>query len=107
MRQRSESHKQALRHLAAARYYLPIVLEPAPGASSTDESYIEYLHHTEYELALDELAAVGIHNSGYAEEGLFWRELELAALEIGLPDRAAEFGRRAGEAERTAESQEE
>lgn len=55
----------------------------------------EWKHNREYGLALDELAEFGIENAGFAEEALFWRELELAAQHMGLPDKAAEYRRRA------------
>src|SRR5256885_10715075 len=34
------------------------------------------LFRSEYALALEELAEFGIENAGFAEEALFWRELE-------------------------------
>lgn len=90
-----ESWKQSLRHLAAARFYLPVVLKGGE-KYAVDERYLDYLHNREYELALGELAEFGIENAGFAEEALFWRELELAAESMGLADKAAEYRRRAG-----------
>jgi hypothetical protein len=97
MRAWPESWKQSLRYLAAARFYLPVTLKGGE-KFAVDEQYLDYLHNREYELALGELAEFGIENAGFAEEPLFWRELELAAENIGLIDKAAEFRRRAGEA---------
>ena len=60
--------------------------------------YFDYLHNREYKLALEELVEFGLENAGFAEESMFWRELELAALAMGLTEKAAEFKRRAVEA---------
>jgi hypothetical protein len=65
---------------------------------AVDEQYLDYLHNREYKLALGELAEFGIENAGFAEEALFWRELELAAESLGLSDKAAECRRRAKDA---------
>lgn len=62
---------------------------------AVDEQYLDYLHNREYELALQELAEFGVENAGFAEEALFWRELELAAQHMGLPEKAAEYRSRA------------
>ena len=95
-----EEWKQSLRYLAAARFYLPVTLKGGE-KFAIDEEYLDYLHNREYELALGELEAFGIENSGFAQEALFWRELELAADHMGLPDKAADYRRRAGEASGT------
>ena len=92
-----ESWKQSLRYLAAARFYLPVVLKGGE-KFAIDEQYLDYLHNREYKLALEELAEFGIENAGFAEEALFWHELALAADILGLPDKAAEYRRRAGDA---------
>lgn len=97
MREWPESWKQSLRYLAAARFYLPVVLKGGD-KYAVDEMYLDYLHNREYELAFDELFEFGIENAGFAEEPMFWRELELAAENMGLKDKAAECGRRAKEA---------
>jgi len=83
-----------LRYLAAARFYLPVTLKRSQDFGA-DEQYLQYLHHREYGLALEELAELGLENAGFAEEGLFWRELELAADHMGLSEQAAEYRRRA------------
>ena len=89
MREPGETMKQVLRHLAAARFYLPEQLKPTEFGA--DEQYLRYLHHGEYGLALDEIAAIGEEHRGFAEERLFWRELELAAIAMDLCDKAAEY----------------
>ena len=94
---RPESSKQSLRYLAAARFYLPVTLKGGE-KFAVDEQYLDYLHNREYGLALEELAEFGIENAGFAEEALFWRELELAAEHMGLPSKAAEYRRKASEA---------
>ena len=88
-----ESWKQSLRYLAAARFYLPMVLK---GSSkfNVEEQYLDYLHNREYKLALEELAEIGLENVGFAEEVLFWHELALAAENLGLSDKAAEYRQR-------------
>ena len=97
---RPESAKQSLRYLAAARFYLPVTLKGGE-KFAIDEQYLDYLHNREYKLALQELVEFGIENAGFAEEPLFWRELELAAESLGLPDKATEFRRRASDASGT------
>jgi hypothetical protein len=54
MRPWPENAKQILRHLSAARYFLPVRVSEGdfPG---TEGRYNEYLHHTEWELALNQL----------------------------------------------------
>lgn len=89
-----EEWKQSLRYLAAARFYLPVTLKGGE-KFAVDEEYLDYLHNREYELALGELEEFGIENAGFAEEALFWRELELAAQHMGLPEKAAEYRSRA------------
>lgn len=85
MRPRSESQKHSLRLLAAARYYLPFHLNSPP---DWEAQYVEYLHHSEYQLALESLEGIGNSHSGYAEEQLFWQELLLAAEHMGLSEHA-------------------
>jgi len=86
MRDHSESLKHSLRLLAAARYYLPVRLDSPP---EWEAQYVEYLHHTEYQLAMESLEGIGDLHSGYAEEPLFWQELLLAAQHMGLEEHAA------------------
>ena len=93
MRQWPEAWKQSLRYLAAARFYLPVVLKGGE-KHAVDEMYLDYLHNREYELAFGELFEFGIENAGFAEEPLFWTELALAADQMGLADKAADCRRR-------------
>jgi hypothetical protein len=86
MRPSVEPLKHTLRLLAAARYYLPEHLDSPP---EWEAQYIEYLHHTEYQLAMESLEGIGNSHSGYAEESLFWQELLLAAVHMDLGDHAA------------------
>jgi hypothetical protein len=91
-----EAWKQSLRYLAAARFYLPMVLKGS-GKFDVEEQYIDYLHNREYRLAMEELAEMALENPGFGEERLFWQELGLAAESLGLRDKAVEYRRR-GEA---------
>jgi hypothetical protein len=86
MRYRSESSRQSLRLLAAARYYLPVHLD---SPSEWESQYANYLHHSEYQLAMEELEGIGNAHAGYAEEPLFWQELSFAAQHMGLDKHAA------------------
>lgn len=90
----NENQRQSLRHLAAARFYLPVTLKGGE-KYEVDEMYLDYLHNREYKLAFGELYEFGIENAGFAEERFFWREMELAAGTLGLADKAAECKRRA------------
>ena len=89
-----ETRKQTLRHLAAARFYLPMTLKGGD-KYDVEEQYLDYLHNREYGLALQELEEFGIENAGFAEEALFWAEMELAATLLGLASKAEEYRRRA------------
>ena len=86
MRPFPESFKKTLRFLAAARYYLPAHLDSPP---EWETQYAVYLHHTEYQLAMESLEDIGNSHSGYAEEPLFWQELLLAAEHMELTEHAA------------------
>jgi hypothetical protein len=96
MRPWPEQQKQALRHLAAARYFLPVVLERAD-STRAEAQFQEYLHHTEWGLALDELAYIGEQYSDDPFQSLFWAELALAAHAMNRQAMASEYKRR-GEA---------
>ena len=86
MKLRPEAWKHSLRLLAAARYYLPVNLTTPP---DWEAQYAEYLHHSEFELALEKLEDIGGAHSGYAEEPQFWAELLLAAEHMELYEHAA------------------
>jgi len=90
MRPWPEKLRQVLRHLAAARYYLPVELKPGQFPES-EAQYQQYLHHTEFALALEELEGLGDENTGHAEEELFWSELALAAECMGLAEHSTRY----------------
>lgn len=74
-----------LRHLAASRYYLPEQLQDSEAVALWQE--IEgFLHHNELGLALDDLEILGNHVSAPVE---YWRELLLAAQNIGSKEHVA------------------
>ena len=97
MRPWPESQRHSLRLLAAARYYLPVHLDSPP---EWEAQYVEYLHHTEYQLALESLEGIGISHSGYAEEPLFWQELLLSAEHMELSEHAALYSSKLAAAQR-------
>jgi len=78
--------KQSLRYIAAARYYLPVTLATP---SAWEAEYQEYLHHSEFGLALEKLADIGSAHSGYSEETLFWEECLLAAEHMKMDAESA------------------
>jgi hypothetical protein len=88
MRPWPETLKQSPRLLAAARYYLPIHLSSPP---EWEVQYIEYLHHSEYQLAMESLEDICNLHAGYAEESLFWQELLHAAKHMGLDEHVAQY----------------
>jgi hypothetical protein len=90
MRAWPEGWKISLRHLAAARFFLPVVLEQGEFPES-EAQFNEYLHHREFGLALEILEFLGDSNRGYEEESLFWAELKLVAEHMGLMDHAARY----------------
>jgi hypothetical protein len=82
------------KHLNAARNQLPKVL--AAGAEgATVSGFEECLRDNELELALDELEDLGLTNAPPPE---FWRQLVLAAENMGLSERAGDFERRMAKA---------
>src|SRR4051794_31477668 len=94
MRPWPEEWKQVLRHLAAARYFLPETLKQ-PDGLDTEAQYEEFLHHTEFGLAMEYLEDLGQLNSGYAEEAMFWSEMSAAAQLMKRTDDAQRFKARA------------
>ena len=90
MRSWPEQLKQSLRHLAAARYFLPVELNQGD-FPQTERLYEEFLHHAEFGLALDELEFLGDQHSGDAFQTLFWSELLLAAENMGLLEKTARY----------------
>jgi hypothetical protein len=61
------------------------------GGWGTLAQYQDYLEHNELELALDELADVGVANSPPVE---FWRKLCQAAENMELTEHVAKFERK-------------
>jgi hypothetical protein len=87
-----ESWAVTAQHLGAARALLSA--NPAPGPDGgTLARYQDFLEHNELELALDELADVGLANSPPAD---FWRNLCRAAENMGLEGHVAKFERGLG-----------
>lgn len=93
-----ESLKASLRHLAAARYFLPKELDFGE-FSDSERQFCDFLHHRELGLALEELEGLGETNRGHAEESLFWMELMLAAESMDLPEHADRYRIRMRECE--------
>lgn len=94
MRPWPEEAKRVLRHLAAARYFLPVTLKQPEGIDA-EAQYEEFLHHSEFGLAMEYLEDLGQLNAGYAEEGLFWSEMLAAAQLMGRNEDAKRFKARA------------
>jgi hypothetical protein len=86
----SESTKQVLRHLAAARYFLPVTLKQPTGCDAEGQ-YETFLHHAEFELAMEYLEDLGELNRGFGEEPLFWAEMFAAAQLMGRAEDAVRF----------------
>lgn len=86
--------------LESARGYLPErPIENSGGHSDRDlgtlDAFQEHLDHNEFELALDQIEALGTLNRCSAD---FWRILEKAAQSMHLNSRSARLRRRLGEA---------
>ena len=90
MRPWSIHQKNLLRHLAAARFFLPIELAHGDFPRSESE-YQMFLHQGEFQLALEWAEGLGDDNRGHAEESLFWEELLLASRLLGLPEHGARY----------------
>lgn len=82
-----ESQKVTIGHLEAARKLLPeeMFFEEA---KAFDKEYLEYLEHNELELAMNSLNDLGVLCN--APSG-FWRQLELAASNMGLASEEQRF----------------
>lgn len=88
MRRWSQETKQALRFLAAARYYLPQQLE---SPSDWEFEYTECLRYRDFAPAVSLLERIGNAHSGYPDELQFWKELYFAAHLLGLDAEAARY----------------
>ena len=85
--------KQALRLLAAARYFLPEHLEcPA----EMEQMYHAYLRQGECRAALEVLEQIGELHTSHDNEAHFWKELFYAAQQMALPDHAARYQQQIG-----------
>lgn len=88
MRSWPQESKQALRLLAAARYFLPEFLEcPA----EMESQYQSHLRQGEFQAALDTLAQIGEMHTDHENEVHFWKELYYAAQQLALPEQAARY----------------
>jgi hypothetical protein len=81
--------------LTSAEKLLPYQLMVGE-AGGTRERFQEWLDHNELELALDDLADIGLANRAAA---CFWRELSAAAKNMGLDQKCAEYDRYIDESE--------
>lgn len=86
MRRWPTEARQALRFLAAARYFLPMTLQTPP---EWEEDYEECLRHAQFIHALERLERIGMQHAGYLDEASFWKELYFAAKHLNLADHAA------------------
>jgi hypothetical protein len=83
-----QESKQALRLLAAARYFLPEELDcPA----ELERTYQTRLRQGECQAALEILAQIGELHTGHDNESHFWKELYYAAQQMALPDHAVRY----------------
>lgn len=91
--ERKEQHpepdrrKQALRHLAACRYYLPERLH-SPDTESPWVSVEYSLAYDDYEQALDAAEELGTKKEAHGD---YWEELALAAESLGMSERAEQL----------------
>lgn len=88
MRNWPQETKQALRLLAAARYFLPEYLD-CPG--DLEQRYHAHLHRGECQQALEILEEIGGAHSGHDNEAHFWKELFYAAQHLALPEHASRY----------------
>lgn len=86
MRRWPNEARQALRFLAAARYFLPKSLHTP---MEWQEDYEDCLHHGQFRHALELLERIGMQHAGHLDEAMFWKELYFAAKHLDLADHAA------------------
>ncbi|MBI1891728.1 MAG: hypothetical protein HYS18_13855 [Burkholderiales bacterium] len=91
MRTWPQEAKQALRFLAAARYFLPEYLE-CP--DDLIRGYQAHLRQAEFQSALEALEKIGDIHSGYENESNFWKELYYVAKHLDLDEHAARYEER-------------
>lgn len=88
MRNWPQETKQALRLLAAARYFLPEYLDcPA----ELERSYHAHLRQGECRQALEMLEEIGMLHTDHDNEAHFWKELFYAAQQMDLSEHAARY----------------
>lgn len=87
MSRRTELEAQTIRHLAAARYYLPERIVPASAGSSWARVE-QHLHRNELRLALDGAMSLGTEVHAQKE---YWREVLLAARNMELDEHACKL----------------
>lgn len=88
----AKSWASTLRHLSACRLYLPEDLASSEAEVAANE-LVRFLHRNEFKLALDEAEALGEVSNAPAS---FWWELHLAAVSMGLSERAIRYTERMG-----------
>ncbi len=88
MRSWPQEAKQALRLLAAARYFLPEALDCPDGL---ERQYHACLRQGDCLAALEILEQIGLQHSGHDDEAHFWKELYYAAQQMALPEHAARY----------------
>lgn len=81
-----------LRHLAVCRYYLPEQLLDEE-ALAAERELAHYLHHNELGMALREAEALGDICEAPPQ---FWRELQLAAQNMGHTEAVLKYSSRTG-----------
>lgn len=88
MRRWFREEKQALRFLAAARYFLPSHLQ---SPAQWEEEYRDCLQYKDFEQALAWLERIGAEHAGHVDEPHFWKEMYFAAQEMKLTEHAARY----------------
>jgi hypothetical protein len=88
MRNWPQETKQAMRLLAAARYFLPEYLDcPA----DLERKYYMHLRQGECLESLATLEEIGMLHTGHENEAHFWKELFYAAQQMALPEHAERY----------------
>lgn len=88
MRTWPQETKQALRLLAAARYFLP---EHLDCPDDLERQYHARLRQGECQAALEILERIGELHTDHDSETHFWKELFYAAQQMALPEHAARY----------------
>ena len=88
MRRWPPESRQALRFLAAARYFLPTHLHTPP---EWEEEYRDCLYHAQFQVTLEILERIGEQHAGHIDELSFWKELFFAAQHLSLAEHARRY----------------